>query len=219
MATVERFLPGGTRLSPAADAARLFAAGLARLVALAPPPAALPTLAPPPYWMAWDHDLPGTWPADPDVDLNEHRGPAWLETLAARARQRLLRASLPAVVGHVDWESQNLRWRGRRLHAVHDWDSIAARPEAAIAGAAAIVFPATGRLNEQATLAQSTRFLAAYAASRGAPFAQEEEEVAWAAGLWVQSYKAKKGAATGGGRHLLEPLRREGPARLRRARA
>ena len=217
LATAERFVPGGTRLPRTFDAARLFAEALAGLVALAPPLSGLPTLAPPPYWLAWDHDQSGTWPADPDVELNAHSGPLWLEQVAEQARQRLLKAPLPPVVGHVDWESQNLRWRGRRLHIVHDWDSIAVRPEAAIAGAAAMVFPATGTVNEQATIGQSARFLEAYAAARNQPFTAEELEVAWAAGLWVQAYKAKKGMATGSGAHLLEPLAREAQERLHRA--
>lgn len=217
LATAERFVPGGTRLPRGRDSARLFAAALARLVTLAPPPAALPTLEPPPYWMWWDHDLDGTWPADPDVDLNDHEGPAWLDDLAARARRRLVHAVLPPVVGHGDWESQNLRWQGRRLHVVHDWDSVVVRPEAAIAGAAAIVFPASGTVHEQATVAQSTDFLEAYAAGRGRPFNSEEQEVAWAAGLWLQAYKAKKGTVTGSGQHLLEPLAQEAEVRLRRA--
>jgi len=217
LVTAERFVPGGTRLPRGRDSVRLFAEALAWLVALAPLPAALPTLEPSPYWMQWDHDLDGTWPADPDVDLNGHEGPAWLDDLAARARRRLLRAALPPVVGHGDWESQNLRWQARQLHVVHDWDSVVARPEATIAGAAAIVFPASGTLNEQATIDQSARFLEAYAAARGRSFTREEEEVAWAAGLWVQAYKAKKATVTGSGQHLLDPLAQEAEARQRRA--
>lgn len=217
LATAERFQPGGTRLSSATDSPHLFAKALAQLVALAPAPAELPPLDPPPYWMQWDHTLTGTWPADPDVDLNAEHGPAWLEEAATLVQQRLLRSSLPQVVGHVDWESQNLRWVDRRLHAVHDWDSIAARPEATIAGAAAIVFPTTGTLNEQATVGQSAHFLDAYANHRGRPFTREEQEVAWAAGLWVQAYKAKKGAITGGAERLLSGLAAESEERLHRA--
>jgi len=40
------------------------------------------------------------------------------------------------VLGHADFEAQNLRWHGRRVWAVPDWDSLAWQPEAALAGAA-----------------------------------------------------------------------------------
>ena len=192
VATAETFVPGGVRLSRAADTPQLFAEALGRLVGLTPPVSALPPLDPPPHWARWDHDQVGTWPDDPDFDLNARAGPEWLEELAQRVRLRLLRAStLPSVVGHGDWASQNLRWVNRRLHAVHDWDSVASRPEATMAGMAAIVFPASGTLNEQATPAESQLFLDAYEATRGYSWSAEEREVCWAAGLWVQACKAK----------------------------
>ena len=53
---------------------------------------------------------------------------------AVRVRARLAGLGLPSVVGHGDWESQNVRWRGGQAVAVHDWDSVVAQPEAAIAG-------------------------------------------------------------------------------------
>jgi hypothetical protein len=40
-------------------------------------------------------------------------------------------AGLPCVLGHADFEAQNLRWHGREVWAVHDWDSLAWQPEAA----------------------------------------------------------------------------------------
>lgn len=80
-ATAEAFVPGGTRLEPGADSPRLFAEALAALVRLVPPVAALPTLAPSPAWVFWDHNQPGTWPLPDDRadDLNRHPEPAWLE--------------------------------------------------------------------------------------------------------------------------------------------
>jgi Phosphotransferase enzyme family len=49
----------------------------------------------------------------------------------------------PPVIGHADWWSENLRWNGRQLRAVFDWDSVTAQPEPIIAGAAAYMFAAT----------------------------------------------------------------------------
>ena len=116
-ATAEELVPGGDLLAPGPDAAGRFAALLAELVRLAPAPATLPTLAPSPPWAAWDHDRPGLWPLpdDHDGDLDDHPGPAWLDRVAAAARARLAALRLPPpVVGHADWESQNIRWRGAR---------------------------------------------------------------------------------------------------------
>jgi hypothetical protein len=117
-ATAEALVEGGEQLPWAADAPRLFAQALARLVALAPSAASLPTLEPSPPWVGWDHAGPGTWPRPDDLaaDLNAQIGPAWLEDAGSRVRRRLVRpGGLPAVVGHADWESQNVRWVDRRL--------------------------------------------------------------------------------------------------------
>ncbi|HYN87823.1 MAG TPA: hypothetical protein VER55_04810 [Ardenticatenaceae bacterium] len=216
--TAEAFVPGGSRLPRAADSPRCFAQALAHLVALAPPPSSLPTLDPPPYWMQWDHDQAAPWPPDPDADLNAHLGPEWLEELARRVRRRLLQSgSLPLVVGHADWESQNLRWVERRLYVAHDWDSVICRPEAAIAGAASIMFPASGTLNEQATVGQSDAFLTAYAEARRRPLSDEERELCWAAGLWVQAFKAKKATLRADRRAVVVALAAEAAERLRRS--
>jgi Phosphotransferase enzyme family len=135
-ATAEAFVPGGTRLEPGADSPRLYAEALAELIHLAPPVASISTLTPPPAWVFWDHDRPGTWPLpdDRDDDLNRYPEPAWLEEVGRRVRRRLAQCRHPPVVGHADWEEPNLRWLARRLHVVHDWDSVVSRPEAAIAG-------------------------------------------------------------------------------------
>lgn len=61
-ATTEAFVPGGMALKPRPESPRLFAEALAALIRLAPPVASVPTLAPPPAWIWWDHDQPGTWP-------------------------------------------------------------------------------------------------------------------------------------------------------------
>lgn len=219
LATAETCVPGGAQLAPGPDSPRLFAEALARLVALAPPPGALPALDPTPAWVCWDHDQLGIWPIpdDRDADLNAQPGPDWLDDLGRRARRRLARCDLPPVVGHGDWESQNLRWRGRRLHVVHDWDSAVARPEAALAGTAAAVFTATGAPLTDATLTESAAFLDAYAVARGRAWDAEERQVAWVAGLWVRAFNAKKAVATGDARAILDRLAAEAGERLRLA--
>jgi hypothetical protein len=105
LVTAEELVAGGQQLADQTDAAALFAGLLAELVRLAPPPWAVPPLAPSPPWVGWDRQAARLWPEadDLDVDLNCHRGPDWLDQTAARVRARLADVRLAAVVGHGDW--------------------------------------------------------------------------------------------------------------------
>jgi hypothetical protein len=185
-------------LTPAADSARLFAEGLARLVDVARLASAdLQALQPSPPWAAWDgstrRDL---WP-DPDdrsVDLNELPF-TWLDAVAATVRDWLLQRPASPVVGHLDWYSANVGWRDRSVVAVFDWDSIGAQPEPAIAGLAAAVWTTTDDPGEGATVEQSHDFLDTYADIRH--WSDSDLAMAWAAGLWVRCFDAKKATASG----------------------
>ena len=95
--------------------------------------------------------------------------PAYLAEVAERARGRILAAGLPCVLGHADFEAQNLRWHGQRVHAVHDWDSLAWQPEAALAGAASGAFASAGAPT-LAPVESSEAFLAAYQEIKGRSF-------------------------------------------------
>jgi hypothetical protein len=55
VATTEAYVPGGAMLPSADHAARAFAEAFARLVRLAPQPAAMLALDPAPSWAAWNH--------------------------------------------------------------------------------------------------------------------------------------------------------------------
>jgi hypothetical protein len=101
------------------------------------------------------------------------------------------------MIGHGDWYSQNLRWVARRLHVVHDWDSVVAQPEVAIAGQAAAVWPGTGLPGEVATLRQTEHFLAAYERASGNSWTDRDIRAAWAAGLWTRAFDAKKASLVG----------------------
>ena len=85
---------------------------------------------------------------------------------------------------------------------MHDWDSVIAQPEPAIVGLAAAVWPAAGAPGEAATVAQSAEFIACYQQAAGRQWAGHEVQDAWAAGLWVRLFNAKKDAAAGGGPQL-----------------
>ena len=125
-----------------------------------------------------------------------------MDDAAARVRERLNASSAPTRVGHGDWESQNIRWSDGRPVAVHDWDSVIAQPETAIVGLASAVWPAAGAPGEAATVAQSQEFIACYQQAARRRWIEHEVEDAWAAGLWVRLFNAKKDAAAGGGPQL-----------------
>jgi hypothetical protein len=190
-ASAEELVPGGEVLDPAAQAAATRYAGLlADLVRLAP--AGVAGFTPPP-WVDWAHPGTALWPAPDDVegDLNADPEPQWVDELGAAVRDRLCAADLPLVVGHADWEAQNLRWRDGQPWVVHDWDSAALLPEAAVAGHAAAVWTA-GTAAGEPDVRRSQEFLDAYQQAAGRAFTAEECEVAWAAGLWTRAFNVKK---------------------------
>jgi hypothetical protein len=197
--TAETAIPGGGQLSPKAGAAP-FAALLARLIDSAPDPSRTPTLAPSPPWTGWDHPGVLLWPDADDEgrDLNALSGPAWIDETARRVRDRLSVGRASVRIGHGDWESQNIAWVSGVPLAVHDWDSVIAAPEACIVGLAAAVWPATGA----ASVSQTEDFIASYQVATGRVWAQSEVQDAWAAGLWVRLFNARKDAAGGGGPRL-----------------
>jgi hypothetical protein len=215
----EEFRPGGEVLhgdSPdiAVRCAEVFARLMAELadVTVAPP-------LPNPPWVRWDHADPGVWPAMDFLDNRDQSFvPGYVAAAAERARGRILAAGLPCVLGHADFEAQNMRWHGLQVWAVHDWDSLAWQPEAALAGAASGSFASAGppRL---APVESSEAFLVAYQAIRGRSFTAAEQEVAWAASLWMAAYNAREEALCGGTSVGRDALRAQAAERLRRARA
>jgi Ser/Thr protein kinase RdoA (MazF antagonist) len=176
---------------------------------------------PNPDWVAWDHAGPGEWPGHPLLDPLPPRPLAgFIAETASRVRRRMGRVRLPSVVGHLDWEAQNLRWDPTLDHAVvvHDWDSVGHLPEAAVAGAAAGAFAS----NEVPTLApvpSSAAFLEAYQAERGRAFTRDEVEVAWAASLWPAIHNARGEFLLGARPVASEQLELQAQERLRLAHA
>jgi hypothetical protein len=213
----EEYRPGGEVLhGDSPGIARRCAGVFARLmtelvdVSVAPP-------LPNPPWVRWDHADSGLWPA---IDFLGRRDqsvvPAHIVETAERARERLLAGGLPGVLGHADFEAQNLRWRGRQVWAVHDWDSLAWQPEAALVGAASGSFASAGPPT-LASLDGSEAFLAAYQDIRGRLFTAVELEIAWAAGLWMAAYNAREMALCGDSPAGADALLAQAAERLRRA--
>ena len=213
----EEYRPGGELLhGDSPKVAVHYAAVFARLmgdlvdVTVAPP-------LPNPRWVRWDHTDSGLWPAIGFLDERDQSAvPVYVVEVAERARERLLAADLPYVLDHADFEAQNLRWHDSQVWAVHDWDSLAWQPEAALVGAASGVFPKTG----PATLPpieSSEAFLVAYQDLRGRPFTAEEQEIAWAASLWPAAHDVRCEALHGDPPAASDALRGQAAERLRRA--
>jgi hypothetical protein len=218
----EEFRPGGEVLrgdSPdvAVRYAEVFAWLMAELAELAGATAAPPLPNPP--WVRWDHTDPGLWPAIGLLDNRDQSAvPGYVADTARRARRRILAAGLPCVLGHADFEAQNLRWHGRQVWAVHDWDSLAWQPEAALAGAASGSFASSGPPT-LAPVQSSEAFLAAYQDIRGRRFTAAEQEIAWAASVWMAAYNAREEALLGDTPLCRDALRAQAAERLRRANA
>jgi hypothetical protein len=180
------------------------------------------TVAPPlpnPPWVRWDHTDSGVWPAIDFLDNKDQSAvPAYVVDAAERSRGRLLADGLPCVLGHADFEAQNLRWHGQEVWAVHDWDSLAWQPEAALAGAASGAFASAGPPT-LAPVESSEAFLAAYQGIQGRLFAPVEQEIAWAASLWMAAYNAREEALHGDTPVCRDALRAQAAERLRRAHA
>jgi hypothetical protein len=136
---------------------------------------------PNPEWVRWD--------ALPERQASAE-APAWIEDTTRRVQAKLAACDLQPVLGHADWEAQNMRWQGGRPLAVHDWDSLAWLPEAALAGTAAGVF-ASHDEPRLAPIESSAAFLHAYQATRGVRFTSYETEIAWAASIWVALHNAR----------------------------
>jgi hypothetical protein len=215
----EEFRPGGEVLwgdSPdiAGRCAEAFAWLMAELarVTVAPP-------LPNPPWVRWDHSDDGVWPAMDFLDREDQSlVPAYVVEAAQRTARRLLAARLPCVLGHADFEAQNLRWQDQQLWTVHDWDSLAWQPEAALAGAASGSFASAGP-PVLAPIESSEAFLVAYQKHRGRVFTAVELEIAWAASVWMAAYNAREEALCGGAPVCADSLRAQATERLRRAHA
>jgi Ser/Thr protein kinase RdoA (MazF antagonist) len=215
----ETLLSGGDLLRGTSDdIAGKYGNAFAWLMTLLEPLQIRPPL-PNPYWLRWEHLESGVWPDVPWLAGGDSKNvPDFIVDTATRCARRLHAASLPYVLGHGDFEAQNLRWRDSELWAVHDWDSLAWLPEAALAGAASAVFTSS-QAPTLAPVETSEAFLSAYQDRRRRHFTREEEEVAWAASLLPAVHDAREEALLPRPPLTTTPLIQQAEVRLRRANA
>jgi hypothetical protein len=137
------------------------------------------------------------WPEPHDLRFDfvaTAAGAEWIDDAARVARATLTSATIPNVVGHLDWRVQNLAFSGSRVEAIYDWDSVGLAPEAAVVGCASVVHPVDWRLNQPDPLPSREEidgFVADYEASRGAPFDGAEHAVLAAGQRWIASFGAR----------------------------
>ncbi|WP_284742522.1 phosphotransferase [Amycolatopsis sp. RTGN1] len=214
----EEYRPGGAVLrGDTPDVAVRYATVFAWLMAELADVVVTPPL-PNPRWARWDHRDPGLWPAIGFLDERDQSVvPEYVAEAAFRARKRLLATDLPCVLGHADFEAQNLRWH-EDIRSVHDWDSLAWQPEAALAGAASGAFTSDSPPT-LAPIESSEVFLTTYQDLRGRRFTAEEREIAWAAGLWAAAHNARCEALHGDPPVSGDAVRAQTAERLRRANA
>lgn len=160
-----------------------------------------------PPWIGWWRQR--RWSPSPRV-------PALVFEAAARVRARLGRYDGPGVVGHADWESQNLRWTGDRLAIAYDWDSLAWLPEAVLLGAASSSFPSDLQ-PVVASVAATASFLQEYQEACGRELSADQLEVAWAASLLPVLFNARNEALENKRPLILLELAEQTEERLRLA--
>jgi hypothetical protein len=188
----EEWRPGGDILrGDGVEIAAKFGSLLADVVVRAKGINVRPPL-PNPVWLSWDHTGSGVWPPYDwhDARADQIAVPEHIEETAIRVLNRLRRADLPFVLGHGDWVTQNVRWQGSQPYAIHDWDSLAWLPEAAMAGAASGAF-ASAEHPTLAPLESSACFLDMYQQTARRAFTFDELQVAWAASLWLATHNAR----------------------------
>ena len=173
--TFEEYIDGDLADAHEPSVRMAMANALAELVRLAVPHASSELAS---TW--WDWFAGPLWPRPHSTlfDFSQPSG-AWIDDLGARARSRLTGWPGERVVGHGDWSVKNLRFRDGRIAAVYDWDSLCLLPEACIAAAGAVHFPATWYLPvpKAPTIEEMEAFLAEYEAARGLAFTRAERRV------------------------------------------
>ncbi|CAN5681464.1 hypothetical protein BH24ACT22_BH24ACT22_01840 [soil metagenome] len=128
------------------------------------------------------YDFPGTAP-----------GSSWIEGIAAGAKSTLDSNCDGLVVGHADWSSKHLQFEGLKPSVVYDWDSLRLDVEPAIAGGAAVTFPANRHLSvpKLPTPEEAWLFIQDYESVRGRPFTRRERTVAASAAIYTLAYLAR----------------------------
>jgi hypothetical protein len=134
------------------------------------------------------------------VRLADDPSALWIDEIGQRARAVVRSTPLPLRPAHLDWGVKNARFRGERVCAVFDWDSLHAASEAEVVGRASAEFTAQwdfpARLTPTAD--ESAAFVEEYQAARGRSFSLDELRVVSASGDYLVAQVARQAHAEGG---------------------
>jgi hypothetical protein len=149
-----------------------------------------------PAWVDYTSGDPWPVPHQRDADFTATgEGSEVLDELARVSKAALCAAgeTNSSVIGHADWEAQNLRFDDDRLEMVYDWDSLVVERESVIVGLASAVFPARSEpgLGDAPTAAEQDAFLTDYQHTAGRVFTPVERTLAVAAASWITAYNAR----------------------------
>lgn len=193
IATVDELIIGEVADGHNPDVRRVITAELCRLAKEGRSLGDVTDLGPPALLRAPDEAL---WPVphSPIFDFESTReGAEWIDELATSARRRLDQRSDEQVVGHFDWRVGNLGFRGNRLVAIYDLDSLALAPEPVIVGNAAAAFSYDWSKpgGSPPDISEMRAFVAEYERARGREFDRNERDVLDAANLFHIAYGAR----------------------------
>jgi hypothetical protein len=146
-------------------------------------------------WSLFDDDR--LWPAhahSPVFDFNAtSAGAEWIDALGARAKAAISHGGL-RIAGHSDWSGKHFRFAEARITVIYDWDSLAASPEVALVGVAAMTYTTRFDLPgvpRAPSPDEMCAFLDEYSAAREVPLSRPERAEIAAHGLLLAAYTAR----------------------------
>lgn len=149
---------------------------------------------------AWFTAVPDdrVWPAphSPLFDFEKTaEGAAWIDELAARAREARRELAGDFVIGHFDWRVEHARFGpNAELVATYDWDSVHEERETVMVGANAHAFTADWEREDIVRVprvAEMAAFVDEYEAARGKPFTSAERKTIAASCVYSMAYTAR----------------------------
>ena len=130
IATIEELRAGDRAPDHDPTIRRVLAEGLHAFVTIARPltettPVGVPAILHPPDEVLWPepHSIRFDFP-------RTAQGAEWIDDLTIQARGRLRAPRDERVIDYFDWRVENLAFRGSKITAIYDWDSVAADTEA-----------------------------------------------------------------------------------------
>lgn len=117
----------------------------------------------------------------------------WIDEIARKARETLMRATGEFVIGHTDWSVKHFRYVDGKVRVIYDWDSLARDRETIIVAGAARGFTMTWHLSVSLTPTpeEAGAFVHEYEEARGKVFTAEERKTIIAAATYGIAYGAR----------------------------